>query len=101
MKYVHIIAMDPKTGEIETRATCACAEDSSPAECRGDEALVERLGIGVFHPTLRRNMVPDDGIDFLSALRFEFKHPSLMASDVIEGETVEPYTLPDMKEQSA
>jgi len=95
MNYVHIISMDPATGSVSTRATCVLEDGKTAVECKGDEAIVEQLGTGVFHPGAMRHVTPDDGLVFLEALRHEYSHPTLMASDVIQGDTVEPYELPE------
>jgi len=101
MNYVHIISMDPATGDVSTRATCVLEDGKTTVDCRGDGPIVDRLTAGVFSPGDMRHVTPDDGIVFLKALRHEYANPTLMASDVIEGDTVEPYALPEAVDQAA
>lgn len=101
MNYVHIISMDPATGETSTRATCVLEDGAPSVECRGEETVVAQLKAGVFSPGAMRHVMPDDGMLFLKALRHEYTHPNLLASAVIEGDTVEPYVLPETGEQAA
>ena len=97
MKYLHIVSLDPKTLAPVTRATCSIAKGDAAATCSGDETLVAELRLGVFHPGLARSVTPEDGELFLRTVPLEYRHPSLFATEIFEGETVAPYALPPEK----
>lgn len=101
MKYVHIVTYKPVEDEYMTRATCVVSEDGAPAECTGDDGIVQELKIGVFSPVAEGAVMPADGVAFLEALRFEYRIPSLFASDVIDGDDVRPYEPPKPRDLTA
>jgi len=101
MKYVHIVTYKPAEDEYTTRATCVVSEDGAPAECSGDEGIVHELQMGVFSPVSEGAVSPADGVAFLEALGFEYKTPSLFASDVMDGNDVQPYEPPPARDLSA
>lgn len=94
MKYVHIVTYKPVEDEYITRATCVVSEDGASAECTGDEGIVQELQMGVFSPGADGAVMPSDGIAFLEALRFEYKTPTLFASDTVDGDKVRPFEPP-------
>jgi len=100
MKYLHIVAFDPRTNASVTRATCVLRDGEKAVACTGDEKLVTQLRLGVFHPGTLKTVTPDDGEAFFQALALEYRQPALFATDVFEGQTVEPYALPEPRPQN-
>ena len=95
MKYLHIVAFDPLTNKSVTRATCVLEDGARSVVCTGDAGLIAELRPGFFHPGLLRTVTLDDGEPFLQAVAFEYRHPALFATEVLEGKVVEPYALPE------
>lgn len=97
MKYVHIVSYDPVAGKGVQKVTCVLEDGSRVVECQGDEGVITELRFGVSHPTQMKKLTMDDGEEFLKALQWLYKHPSLLATEMIEADVVEPYVFPERK----
>jgi len=97
MKYVHIVAFDPATQRADTKATCVLDNGSTVVDCRGDEALAAELRSGVADQARMLMVTPRDGEAFLAALKWTYRQPTLFATSVMEGDSAQPYVLPEPK----
>jgi len=95
LKWVDIVAVDGEkmTGSVRAR----CILEGGKVRIEGDEAWVKKLNEGIAVGP-NQKFTPEDGDGFLEALAREFRSAYLFATDVKEGDKVEEYEMPPLKD---
>ena len=86
MKWVHIYKREFGSGQAKIAVTCVLRDGA--IEMQGDEQIIARLKTGILVPSAGRELTPNDGERFLTALKNEYRSLKLVATDVQEGEQV-------------